>query len=254
MKYLGNKKYIRNNILEIIDVAKTILGTDNYYEPFVGGCNIIPHVDIKHRYGSDYNTGLVEFIKHIREHGVENLPEFVSEEEHELVRNHKKKVPIWLYFYIINFGTFLGSGRGYGVIDTFTGNNKLIAAKKSLSRELELLNNFDIKFSSYDELDIKTNSIIYCDPPYKNVAGYKGTGYIFDNAKFEKWAIEKSRDNFVIVSEYFMRKPFINIEWIEMNKGILGGNLATEGIFLVKGGLGVKEYREMTKTIEFNQI
>jgi DNA adenine methylase len=58
---------------------------------------------------------------------------------------------------------------------------------------------------SYDELEIPDNSIIYCDPPYSDVTGYKST---FDTYKFWDWVREKSKANTVYVSEYVAPEDF----------------------------------------------
>lgn len=50
---------------------------------------------------------------------------------------------------------------------------------------------------SYDEVDIKPNSIIYCDPPYKGTAKYTRS---FDHDKFWQWV--RTNPNPVYVSEY----------------------------------------------------
>lgn len=248
MRYLGSKSVIRDNILDVIHQAADVLNIDNYYEPFVGGCNIIPYVNIDNKYGSDYSEHLIDFLNYIRENGVESLPDFISEEDHYKVRHKQIEIPGYLYFYYMNFGSFSGCWRGYGVMENDL--NRLLSSKNNLREELEYLKDFNIERKSYDEVQIKPNSVIYCDPPYKKVTGYKDTRYRFDHNKFEKWAIEKSKNNFVIVSEYFMRKPFINIEWIEMKKGILGNDKATEGIFLIEGGYGVKQYLKSVEDID----
>lgn len=57
----------------------------------------------------------------------------------------------------------------------------------------------DINFSSlsYDKLEIKPNSVVYCDPPYKNTVGYS---MHFDHDKFWQWV--RANPNPVFVSEY----------------------------------------------------
>lgn len=250
MKYMGSKGRIKDDILNIINKAADVLNIDNYYEPFVGGCNIIPYVNIPNRFGSDLNKYLVDFINYIREHGVEELPEYLAYDDYYIIRDKTINVPNWLYFYYMCFGSFNGNfGRGYRAM---CGDcNKLLGIKNSLRNELNYLSNFDIKHCSYDELDIKNHSIVYCDPPYRNTEGYGGTGIKFDHDRFEAWAIEKSKTNFVIISEYYMRKPFKAIQWIQMDYGFKGGSTKPiEGIFLIKGGYGVKQYLKSVEDID----
>ena len=50
---------------------------------------------------------------------------------------------------------------------------------------------------SYDQVNIKSNSVIYCDPPYQNTGGYlRG----FDHNAFWQWVRDQSEP--VFVSEY----------------------------------------------------
>lgn len=62
---------------------------------------------------------------------------------------------------------------------------------------LEQLTSISLSSLSYDEVEIKPNSIIYCDPPYKNTAGYTRD---FDHDKFWQWIRQCPHP--VYVSEY----------------------------------------------------
>jgi hypothetical protein len=56
---------------------------------------------------------------------------------------------------------------------------------------------------SYDQVTIKPNSIIYCDPPYVNTGGY---GIAFDHKKFYEWVYYNPHP--VFFSEYQAPKQF----------------------------------------------
>ena len=60
----------------------------------------------------------------------------------------------------------------------------------------------DIKSSSksYDEIEIKPNSVIYCDIPYRNTAIYNKEKFDYD--KFYDWCLKQTEP--VFVSEYWM--------------------------------------------------
>ena len=53
---------------------------------------------------------------------------------------------------------------------------------------------------SYDEIEIKPDSLIYCDIPYRNTDGYNEGG--FNHDKFYEWA--KSQKELTLISEYWM--------------------------------------------------
>jgi site-specific DNA-adenine methylase len=63
--------------------------------------------------------------------------------------------------------------------------------------QLELLERLEFSSLSYDQVDFKSNSIIYCDPPYNNTAKYDSH---FNHSKFLNWANEQTSP--VFISEY----------------------------------------------------
>lgn len=65
--------------------------------------------------------------------------------------------------------------------------------------QLERLQSSRISFSScsYEQVEIKPNSVVYCDIPYDGTAGY---GSLFDRKAFLDWA--SSREFPVYISEY----------------------------------------------------
>ena len=70
---------------------------------------------------------------------------------------------------------------------------------QQLERLQQLKTNSPIEFSSlsYEQVQIKPNSIIYCDPPYKGTTGYTVE---FDHDKFWDWV--RTNPHPVYVSEY----------------------------------------------------
>lgn len=75
-------------------------------------------------------------------------------------------------------------------------------------QQLERLERLErqIEFSSlsYDQVEIKDNSVIYCDPPYAGTAKYSEGG--FDHGKFFDWALNNKHP--VFISEYKAPKDF----------------------------------------------
>lgn len=62
---------------------------------------------------------------------------------------------------------------------------------------LERLERLELTSLSYDEVQIKPNSIVYCDPPYKGTAGYL---HEFDHDKFWEWV--RASPYPIFISEY----------------------------------------------------
>ena len=98
---------------------------------------------------------------------------------------------------------------------------------------LERLESLESFRKSYDEIEIKPDSVIYCDIPYKGTDEY--TTGSFDHAKFYDWC-EKQKEP-VYVSEYWM--PPERFECVaETEKAVLlssgSGRTATERVFVPK--------------------
>lgn len=70
-------------------------------------------------------------------------------------------------------------------------------------------NNFPIinsKSMDYRLLDIPNNSVVFCDPPYKN-STVKYNNIKFSHKEFYDWCLEKAKHNDVYVTEYNIEHP-----------------------------------------------
>lgn len=76
---------------------------------------------------------------------------------------------------------------------------------ESLTRlqSLQSLQRLNTTNKDYKDLKFQTNSVIYCDPPYKNTADY---GVKFNHDEFYEWAL--NQNNSVYISEYSAPKDF----------------------------------------------
>lgn len=78
---------------------------------------------------------------------------------------------------------------------------------------LNRLNNIEAKGiitiynKSYDEIDIKPNSVIYCDIPYKNTGTYNEDAFDYD--KFYDWALKQTEP--IFISEVRLPNDFVCI-------------------------------------------
>ena len=71
-------------------------------------------------------------------------------------------------------------------------------------QNLQNLQNLQITNKSYEEVEIKENSVIYCDIPYKGTGEYQKGG--FNHNEFYKWVL--NNENPVFISEYNMPDDF----------------------------------------------
>ena len=93
----------------------------------------------------------------------------------------------------------------------------------------------NIFLSSYNELDIPPNSIIYCDPPYEGATKYKDD---FNHIKFWDWCREKVKEGHsVFISEYNAPDDFLCVWQKEVTSSLTkdtGSKKATEKLFIHK--------------------
>lgn len=92
----------------------------------------------------------------------------------------------------------------------------------------------------YKDLDTKPGSLLYLDPPYENSTCNQHYGASLDYREFLDWAVEKSKDNIVLLSGY--RLPDDRFETVFEFKtaktSMQSGTHASiyEKLFMVKGG------------------
>ena len=97
---------------------------------------------------------------------------------------------------------------------------------------------------SYLDIKIESNSVIYCDPPYKNTNGYVSE---FDHDIFWEWAMDQKEP--VFVSEYVAPKN-VNVIMAFHKKSNMSATMITnsvEKVFgnssamkILKSGLGIQ--------------
>lgn len=102
-----------------------------------------------------------------------------------------------------------------------------------LLKQIDYLRGVEFHCCSYDELIMPKNSIIYCDPPYRNTKRYD-TGD-FDYDKFYDWCIMQSKSgNKVFISEYCMPEVFREVWSMEVRCNInIEKNKRVEKLFTI---------------------
>lgn len=111
---------------------------------------------------------------------------------------------------------------------------------QSLER-LQRLQRLERLCKSYDEIEIKPNSIIYCDIPYKGTDKYNNLD--FDHEAFYNWC--KNQTELCFISSYEMPEDFIPIAEFP-HRSILSAtknNLVIEKVFIPKHQLELYKAR-----------
>ena len=89
---------------------------------------------------------------------------------------------------------------------------QLVIPWSSLHERLESLERLESYSQSYDTINIKPDSIIYCDIPYRNTDAYSTE---FNHEAFYDWACQQ--DVPIFISEYWMPEDRFKCV-LEMNK------------------------------------
>lgn len=214
MNYMGGKGRIAKYICPIIQKLIDNNNITHYYEPFVGGANIIDKIRCEFKYGSDLNKYLIALLKHVQDGN--SLIEDIDKDMYNRARKDwrigsSNEFEDWQ---IGNIGWLCSfSGRGFdggyshhGIEKKKDGTTKkryyYQERKDNLLKQAIQPYFKDIVFSSHDysKSIFYSPSLIYCDPPYQNAKQFANSRS-FDYEKFWNWCRENSKNNILLVSE-----------------------------------------------------
>ena len=238
MKYMGSKARIAKHILPII--LKDRKEGQRYVEPFVGGANMIDKVD-GDRIGADSNKNVIDALMFIRDSITPKTNTEYSEADYKTaskaVRSGLDVEPIDSYALIaFSFGAKWVGGWCRGKNAKGEDRDYVNEQHKSSEKQRPLIAGVKFVTSSYQDLEIPKNSIIYCDPPYAGTTKYKD---YFDHDTFWQWVREKSKEGHqVFVSEYNAPNDFKCVWQQELNVSVAKSGKqkkAMEKLFIFKG-------------------
>lgn len=221
MRYLGSKKRISKTIVEVMQ-ANTRPPTQWFVEPFTGSAAVAERV-LGLRLLADANPYTIALHQAVQKGW--KPPTEVSREFYLKVKNDKANYLPELVGFLM-FGCSFGgkpfagyakdsAGINYAAQASsstgltgqhWQGRNYAAEASSSLIKARPLLQGVIFKLSDYQKLEVPTESLIYCDPPYQGTVGY---GVAFDSKEFfarcRTWAEEGHK---VYVSEYTAPEDF----------------------------------------------
>lgn len=211
-----------------------------WVEPFVGGANMIDKVEGK-RIGADISEPLIKALCLVRDEP-NKIPRNNTEYTEAMFNKAKQSDlnnPVDCFaMYQYTFGSkfkdvWAKNKRGTDYVKECV-KNVLIQNKK--------LQGVDFLHSNYMSLEIPTNSLIYCDPPYEGTTKYKDN---FNHKDFWQWCRDKVDEGHVVfVSEYNAPEDFTCI-WEQEIKNNLNANdnkrNAIERLFTPMAAIADKE-------------
>lgn len=210
MKYMGSKSRIAKYIVPIIQKYINDNDINTYFEPFVGGANVIDKIKCNKKIGSDKNKYLIALLQRVQ--AGEPLYESVSKELYDKARiafnnGDTSEFEDWEIGNIGFIASFNGRwfDGGYakpGYEKTKNGpryRDYYNEAKNNLLNQAQDL--AGIKFVCVDYMKAHPHRmLVYCDPPYQGTKQY-ANATTFDYDLFWDTMREWSKDNIVIISE-----------------------------------------------------
>ena len=213
---MGSKARLAKYIAPIIQSYITDK-TAGYLEPFVGGANMIQHIKHSKRYGSDINKYLIALLQYSQDLS-NTLPETISEDEYNRVKNNKDYYPDW-YVGLVGFCSSYGV-KFFGGYARDNRQYDVIASRiRALEKDREKFKEISFRCFSFYDIKPVNNFVIYCDPPYKNTASY--ARYFINHDYFWQWVRQFSKNNVVLISELNAPDDF-EILWEGTRKTTLG--------------------------------
>ena len=221
IKYVGSKNRLSKEIAPIIQKCIDGNNIKIYFEPFVGGANMIDKIKCEKRIGNDIHKELIALFKKLQEGWMP--PEHISEEEYKKVQNNKTEYPDYYVGYVGFQLSYGGKWFGGYRRDKIGKRNYSAEAYKNTMDQLPNLK--DIKFINKDfrelSLDKIRGYVIYCDIPYRGTTKYHTDEFPYE--EFYSWVKAASTYNTVLISEYDMPEEFECI-WSKEVKTLLDSN------------------------------
>jgi len=226
MKYMGSKARFSKEILPIILKDRTV--EQWYVEPFAGGMNAICEVQ-GNRIANDKNLHLIAMWKGLTEN--RERPNDIPKELYDKARSeYNNGTNIEFDDFMIGWIGWMGSANGRFFDGGYSGksNTKIGTVRdyikeaiSNIERQLPKMIGVQFENKDYIELEIPTNSIIYCDPPYEGTTKYAN---YFDHNIFWNWVRNISKQGHtVFVSEYNAPADFECV-WQKEAKSSLSAN------------------------------
>jgi len=236
VRYLGSKRKLVKHLLPIIKQYR--LPQQLYIEPFVGGANMIEHVD-NPRVGYDNNPYLIALLNQIQD-DPSKLPKDnteLTEEDYNFLKKEFKTLPAEMHA-IIGFAGFpisFGAKWFGGWSRSKRGDDYVARAYRNACAQHVNLKGVQFIHCDYTNLHV-SDACIYCDPPYANTTKYSTK---FDHNKFYQWCRDKAAiGNTVLVSEYNAPVDFECVFEFECNVNFAStrktADRRVERLFLVK--------------------
>lgn len=213
MKYVGSKNRLSKQLAPIIQSYVDNSNCKGYIEPFVGGANMIDKIKCDKKYGFDTHKYLIALLQQAQK-DTTVFPDTIDKEMYQYVRQYQNDNSFddWFVGLVGFCASYNGKWFGGYANDVKTKigtiRNYTDEAIANLKKQAPNLKN--ITFRCRDFRTIKPEKVsgyvIYCDPPYRGTTKYVTDSFPYD--EFYEWCRVMSKNNVVLISEYWMPDDF----------------------------------------------
>lgn len=175
---MGSKMGISDKLIPFLQKIIDENGIVEYWEPFVGGANVIDKIRCGRRVGVDKMYHLIALLEKARD-DIKDIPKSCSKEEFDLARDiYRGKSHDEMEAWRLGAYAYLGSYSGKGFIGSYcvdkkTGRDIYGERLKNLATQAPSLVGIDFKSCDYRDLEIPDGVLIYCDPSYFGTTEYQ---------------------------------------------------------------------------------
>lgn len=205
MRYFGGKVRIAKDLSKFINENYLKENNKTFVDLFCGSCNILVGIDNKRVViGNDKHKYLISMWKELQNGWIP--PKEITPKQYKEIKLNLDKEKHLSGF--VGFGcSFAGKWWG-GFAKDSTNKNYCKTAHNSTMKKVEKLKGVSFYNFDYKELNIKYDSIVYCDIPYKSTTAYckKEVGE-FNHNEFYDWCFENKNKFTILISEYEHNLP-----------------------------------------------
>ena len=197
MRYMGGKVRIAKYLVPVLQ--ERLKDKDTFVDLFCGSCNIISAIKAHNRIANDLHKELIALHKAVQSGWVP--PSVVTEEEYKQAKYQEDHLKAFIGFGCSFSGKYFGGYARGG-----EGRNYALNAKNTLLKKHDNMKDVQFFCSSYNQVQIPENSLVYCDIPYKGTTEYSTASFLHEEFYF--WCKDmKDKGHDLVVSEYLCNVP-----------------------------------------------